>query len=72
MNEAGISFIRRRTRLSAGWRRSCSESNSRPFPSGVKITISPSRTNRGSPSVLTASPISGKYRLNGSSFRLDR
>ncbi len=60
MNDAGVSFISRRTRDSAGWMRCCSASKSSPVPSAVNTTTSPSITNSSAGSVPTASTISGK------------
>ncbi len=72
MNEAGVSRESLATRDAAGCSRSCRTSKSRPSPSGVNTTISPSRTIRAEGRVATAAATSGKYREKGSCWRLER
>ena len=63
MKLAGVSCDSSLTRLAAGWIRCCSTSNSSRSP--TTTMISPSITHRSGRLALTASTISGKYRVIG-------
>src|SRR5438270_351980 len=60
---AGVSCASFATRDAAGWRRSCSASNSSPC--GVAITISPSTTEPEGRAAMKVACSSGKYRSSG-------